>query len=465
MDAEQRSVVEAFREFMHEVVLNVRESTTVRTPLGELVAHHLGTAVESLPLLTEDIPQHRLVDADIALELLAQADNPHQPVRVVGCTGGQQRFHEGLPQLLSSQHQSYAPAPVDYFAADTGPDTQRQVVGFGLRLLSFHGEPAVALQRAARRENGRESATLEVLTGSLELSSALLAAVRTMMVEHSVMRGKVLSFSGNEYGAGVGSITFLDRPTVPAEAIVLSPGTLEAITSHVVDVGLLRQRLRADGQHLKRGILLYGPPGTGKTLTIRHLLSRSENVTSVLLAGNSIRFITAAAELARAMQPAIVVLEDVDLIASERDHFGGPQPLLFAVLDALDGLDADADVAFVLSTNRADLLEPALAQRPGRVDLAVEIPLPDRDARRRLFALYAGPLPLTDDAVSRAADRADGVTGSFAKELMRRTVLRAAQEDRAVTDDDLAAALEDLLASNARVTRTLLGAVGDAVVR
>lgn len=157
------------------------------------------------------------------------------------------------------------------------------------------------------------------------------------------------------------------------------------------------------------------------------------------------------------MQPALVVLEDVDLVASERDMFGGPQPLLFAVLDALDGLDGDADVAFILSTNRADLLEPALAQRPGRVDLAVEIPLPDAEARRRLFALYSDGLPLSGAAVARAADRSEGVTGSFAKELMRRTVLRAAQADRAVTDDDLEAALDELLAPDARVTRGLLG--------
>jgi len=47
---------------------------------------------------------------------------------------------------------------------------------------------------------------------------------------------------------------------------------------------------------------------------------------------------------------------------------------LFSLLDAMDGVGADADVTFVLTTNRADILETALADRPGRVDLAVEIP-------------------------------------------------------------------------------------------
>jgi ATP-dependent 26S proteasome regulatory subunit len=221
-------------------------------------------------------------------------------------------------------------------------------------------------------------------------------------------------------------------------------------------VGEQRERLLEAGQHLKRGVLLYGPPGTGKTLTVRHLLTRTPGTTAVLLTGTSIRFITEAAELARAMQPAIVVLEDVDLVASERG-LHGPQPLLFAVLDALDGLDGDADVAFVLTTNRVDVLERALAERPGRVDLAVEIGLPDDEARRRLFRRYAEGLPLSGEALDRAADRADGTTGSFAKELMRRAVLVAAEASREVTDADLAESLDGLLSAGAQLTRSLLG--------
>ena len=66
-------------------------------------------------------------------------------------------------------------------------------------------------------------------------------------------------------------------------------------------------------------------------------------------------------------------------------------PLLFQVLNEMDGLADDADVAFLLTTNRADLLEPALSQRPGRVDLAVEIPLPDAAGRRRLIGALGEP--------------------------------------------------------------------------
>ncbi len=156
------------------------------------------------------------------------------------------------------------------------------------------------------------------------------------------------------------------------------------------------------------------------------------------------------------------MLEDCDLIAEDRSFHDGPQPLLFEVLDAMDGLGSDSDVAFVLTTNRADLLERALAQqRPGRVDLAVEIPLPDASARLRLFELYRGDLPFTSGALADAADRTDGVTASFVKEVVRRAVLRAVEAGHDVGDEDLRSAVHEMTADAERITRSLLGSSPD----
>ena len=170
-----------------------------------------------------------------------------------------------------------------------------------------------------------------------------------------------------------------------ASEVVLPPGTLERIEAQVLGVGEHRQKLLAHGAHLKRGVLLYGPPGTGKTHTVRYLASAAVGHTVILLSGNTLAFVSEAARMARALQPAMVVLEDCDLVAEDRSFGHGPQPLLFEVLDAMDGLDTDADVAFLLTTNRVELLEEALVQRPGRVDLAVDVPRPDLAARRALL--------------------------------------------------------------------------------
>jgi ATP-dependent 26S proteasome regulatory subunit len=128
----------------------------------------------------------------------------------------------------------------------------------------------------------------------------------------------------------------------------------------------------------------------------------------------------------------------------------------------MDGLAEDADVVFVLTTNRADLLEPALAARPGRVDQAVELELPDADARWALFELYRGSLEVDTSGLDDVLARTEGVTASFLKELLRRAALLAAtrtvDNELAVSADDLSAALEELLDTRNAMTRTLLGA-------
>ena len=441
---------------MDELILTPRPVVDAITPLGEMVQEFLQSEVALLPMVTEDLPVHRLVDADIALDELTT------PGSVIGVTGGQQRESTSFQELLSSPFVRFAPGPVDYVSSPVGPTAERRVVSFGLRLLTVHGHRVAVLQRGARPEYGRLGARLEILAADEAGSAGLLAELRRLMLERSVLRGQVLSFSGNEYGPSAAGVDFLPRPTVTSEQVILPPGVLDDLTRQVITIGTHRQALRDSGRHLKRGVLLYGPPGSGKTLTVRYLLSQTPDITAVVLDGASIQFVTQAAELARAMQPAIVVLEDVDLIATDRSFSMGPQPLLFAMLDALDGLDGDADVAFVLTTNRVEVLEHALVDRPGRIDLAVEIPRPDAEARHRLFTLYADGIRLSAEAIATAAARAEGATGAFAKEVMRRTVLLAAEQSRAATDEDLVAAMDSLLSARDELTRRLLGADGEA---
>jgi ATP-dependent 26S proteasome regulatory subunit len=165
----------------------------------------------------------------------------------------------------------------------------------------------------------------------------------------------------------------------------------------------------------------------------------------------------------------------VDLIAEQREARPGEQPLLFQLLNEMDGLNSGADVTFLLTTNRADLLEPALAARPGRVDLAAELPLPDADARRQLIRLYQGSLILDLTHPENVIERTDGVTAAFLKELLRKAALLSCEADAAattdgddatdgddspirITDAHLDAALDQLLNSRNQLTRILLGA-------
>jgi len=452
MDSRDDDFLRDFHRLIQRVNRMPEVETAPLTPLGERVRDHLGADPAQLPMVTEAVPPHRLVDLDLAVDAIGGTD-----AEVVGIRGGQHLQHEEFAGLLASPYARIQPGPVEYVTVATGPTTTRQTKSTAVHLFRFEGVPVAALQRAADPRAGRSEATLDVITATPEVAPRLLAEIRRLMNELSVVRGNVVSFARSEYGAsGVGGMTFLERPTITADQVILPEGLLDRIRAHVVEIGDRADELRARGQHLKRGVLLYGPPGTGKTLTIRHLIHETPGTTVVLLQGAALGLIGEAASLARAMSPALVVLEDVDLVAADRGDFG-LQPLLFEVLDALDGLDGDADVAFVLTTNRAEILEPALAARPGRVDLALEIPLPELSARQRLFQVYGSDLPFSAEALERAAERAEGVTASFAKEVIRRAVLRAVSDDRDVTDGDLATALDAMIDDTRGISRVLFG--------
>lgn len=430
----------------------VRAGTQLLTTLTD----HLGTPAESLSVVVEEIPPHRFVDADILLAELAGAD---EDFRLVGIGGGDQRHHQSLSDMLQ-QSQFFPQFPLsqpDYTNLAVGPEEQRQAVALGLWLFRHGGRPVAVLQRDANPRYGRQAASLEVLAGDTTSAAGFLSDFRRQMQHRSVLKGQIISLVMGEYGPSAAGVTFHPRPELAASDVILPDGLLQKVSDHALGIAEHRESLSEYGQHLKRGILLYGKPGTGKTHTVRYLLSQSEGATAILLSGGSLARISEAATMARALQPSIVVLEDCDLIAEDRSFGHGPQPLLFEVLDAMDGLDSDADVAFVLTTNRVDMLERALAQRPGRVDLAVEIPLPAPAERTELVKLYARGIPFTPAAVQDAAERTEGTTASFARELVRRAVVAAALEGVPVADGHLGKAVDGLMADGEALTRSLLG--------
>lgn len=165
--------------------------------------------------------------------------------------------------------------------------------------------------------------------------------------------------------------------------------------------------------------------------------------------------------LARLLQPALVVIEDADLIARERTERDNAcdEVMLNRLLNELDGLRERADVFFILTTNRPESLEPALASRPGRIDQAIEFPLPDEPLRRRLIQLYAGNLPVPDSVADDLAARTDRATPAFIKELLRRIAQCHLEmgDDGPVTSATAERALHEMLFTGGVLNTRLLG--------
>ena len=428
------------------------------------VVAHVGCELSEVVSVAENFPIWEHVNLQRGVDAYLSAHG--NPARGsggewFGISGTAHRPHEDLLSLIafSSRHNAVQGGAASYGTAPVGPDENTEVVTLGLVPAAASDSSPVVIGIRAAYEFGPPQCRLEVMGANRAVATAARDEIERLMRAHDVFRGQVLSFGASEHH-GNELVAFLPRLPLAAEDVVLPDGVLAGIERHIIGVAELSSELLSAGQHLKRGLLLHGPPGTGKTHTVRYLTGRLADSTVILLTGQAMRFIGQAAALARRLQPSMVVLEDVDLVAMDRDFSPDGNPLLFSLLDAMDGVGADADVTFVLTTNRADILETALADRPGRVDLAVEIPRPDDEGRERLLRVYARDLAMDAD-VTRVVAGTEGVTASFIKELIRRTVLvslRAGDRPPVLRDEHFAVVLTEMNSERQSLTRSLLGA-------
>jgi hypothetical protein len=448
--------VDEFGELFAAFVRRALETKPKKEPpFRALIRAHVGVDPSTIPVVALDVPDWDHANLQFGIEALLA--KPGREAELLGVGGGQKRFMAlSLSDLINTA--DFEPGPVEYESLDVGPNKTHRCILFGLALLRGAEGPAAMFVRRGDQQGGPNPGLMvEVLAADADYASALLEELRALMREHNVFRGQMISLESTMWGQV--KVVFRERPTTRREEVILPDEVLAAIERQTLGIARRAEALRAAGRHLKRGVLLHGPPGTGKTHTISWLASELDQATVIVLAGGALGAVGPVSRLARELSPSLVVLEDVDLVAEERTMMHGGGPILFELLNELDGMADDADVAVILTTNRPDLLEPALAARPGRVDLAVEIPLPDFESRRRLFELYAQGMPLDAPDVDAVARRTEGVTAAFFRELLRQTALEAAERGSEVAgDEDLARALDRLLEHAGAMTRILLGA-------
>ncbi|MDQ1246373.1 MAG: cell division protease FtsH [Actinomycetota bacterium] len=465
---------QAFQAFLEAFVYTAERPSS---DLSGLVEGHLGVDPLAAPVISRVYPAYQL--ASLHLGVGSYIDGQDLS-RVLGISGPGREYRSLTELLTEGGVSGFRSAAVEYRAVTVGVEEEMTCVSCALWLVKHRSAAGGPVEQCGdadgARENGRQvpvavllraddpndpdgGIKLDVMAADAVVAAEVIAAIEAATVQHDVLRGKVMSIQPHGLGEGLGPMRFHRRPHVTIDDLVLPDGLLDLVERQVVGIAKHRDLLRSRGQHLRRGVLLHGPPGTGKTLTIRYLLGHAEDFTILLITGPAIRHLAAACDLARRLQPAMVVIEDVDLVAEDRMMVEGPQPLLFQMLDELDGLEDDADVAFVLTTNRVGVLERALVERPGRIDVVVEVPLPDAAGRRRLFRLYGAALEVSEADLDDAADACPGVTASFVKECVRRAVLISAERGSSHTErQDLQQGMDELLASREEVSGRLLGA-------
>lgn len=208
-----------------------------------------------------------------------------------------------------------------------------------------------------------------------------------------------------------------------------------------------------------KGLLLYGPPGTGKTMIAKAVATTSEsNFISVkgpeLISkwvGESEKGVREVFRKARQASPCIVFFDEVDAIAprrgkSEDSHV--TERVISQMLTEMDGLEDLKGVVVIGATNRPDIIDEALL-RPGRFDRILEVPLPDKNARRQILNIHLRKKPLNPNVnLEELVELTDKCTGTDIAAAINAAALAAIKEHLSTAKDGKASENNDKRKSN-----------------
>jgi SpoVK/Ycf46/Vps4 family AAA+-type ATPase len=306
-----------------------------------------------------------------------------------------------------------APASAETRLIEIAPGRKGQVLNSGLLVFADPAGRRSILEVDAADPNG-EQVSLALLTTTLD-ADAFFEEWEGYAAAHAYLRGRRFYASGEFVKTD---------PPIRLKDVYLPPATRERIERTIVGFAARAVHFRRRRLSCKRGVLLEGPPGTGKTMLCRALASELD-ATFVWVTARHVEQdadrIAAIWRLARMLQPTVILLEDLDLFAESRQH-AYTSHVLGELMNQMDGVEDNDGLLTLATTNRVEVVEKALRNRPGRFDRVIHFEPPDEPGRRDLLARFLAHDRVPDHVMETLVLRTDGFTGARLADLAKTVV-------------------------------------------